>query len=97
MGVKRADRRMPLHLRPAGLDAARTFDDASGTEASSTMKWGVRPFRRHPIPQQESRSMIRRARLPGMGNDVDERSMRLVEYALAFVAVLVAGVLAFVR
>jgi hypothetical protein len=36
---------------------------------------------------------------PGAATDteVDDRSMRLVEYVLAFVAMVAAGVLAFIR
>ena len=41
--------------------------------------------------------MIRQSALPTTESDVEDRSMRVVEYALAFVAALVAGVLAFVR
>ena len=41
--------------------------------------------------------MIRQPALPTAESDVEDRSMRLVEYALAFVAVLAAGVLAFIR
>jgi hypothetical protein len=40
--------------------------------------------------------MIRRTRLPTSGSD-DGDSMRLVEYALAFAAVLAAAVLTFLR
>jgi hypothetical protein len=46
---------------------------------------------------QESRSMIQQTGLPSTESDVEEPSMRWVEYALAFVAVLAAGVLAFLR
>lgn len=35
--------------------------------------------------------------LPPPESDVDDRSMRLVEYAMAIVAVVAAGVLAFIR
>ena len=41
--------------------------------------------------------MIRRDALPTTESDVNDHSMRIVEYAMAFVAVLVAGVLALVR
>ena len=41
--------------------------------------------------------MIRRATLPTTESDVEDRSMRLAEYAMAIVAVLVAGILAFIR
>ena len=41
--------------------------------------------------------MIRQTGLSTSEPDVDERSMRVVEYALAFVAVLAAGILAFIR
>lgn len=30
-------------------------------------------------------------------SDVDDRSMRVIEYAIAFVALVVAGILAFIR
>jgi hypothetical protein len=46
---------------------------------------------------QESRSMIRQTGLQSTETDGEDRSMRWVEYALAFVAVLAAGVLAFLR
>jgi hypothetical protein len=41
--------------------------------------------------------MIRQTRLQSTETDVEDGSMRLVEYALALVAVLAAGVLAFLR
>jgi len=41
--------------------------------------------------------MIRQAPLPTADSEVEDHSMRLVEYALAFAAVIVAGVLAFIR
>ncbi|HYX11878.1 MAG TPA: hypothetical protein VE817_07855 [Candidatus Acidoferrum sp.] len=41
--------------------------------------------------------MIRQTELPATEDDVEERSMRFVEYAVAFVAVLAAGILAFIR
>ncbi|HET9614632.1 MAG TPA: hypothetical protein VFP22_07455 [Candidatus Limnocylindrales bacterium] len=41
--------------------------------------------------------MIRQAPIPTSETDVDDRSMRFVEYALALVAVLAAGVLALFR
>ncbi len=41
--------------------------------------------------------MFRRIALPTSESDVEEHSMRVVEYALAFVAVVAAGVLAFLR
>jgi hypothetical protein len=41
--------------------------------------------------------MIRQSSLPSADSDGQDRSMRLIEYALAFVAVLAAGVLAFAR
>jgi predicted Rossmann-fold nucleotide-binding protein len=41
--------------------------------------------------------MIRQTGLSATGTDAEERSMRFVEYALAFVAVLAAGILAFIR
>jgi hypothetical protein len=41
--------------------------------------------------------MIRQGPLATTEPDIDDRSMRVVEYVMAFVAVLVAGVLAFVR
>jgi hypothetical protein len=47
--------------------------------------------------RQESRSMIRQTAIPATESDVEDRSMRLVEYAMAFVAVLAAGILAFIR
>lgn len=41
--------------------------------------------------------MIRQTTLPTPESDVDDHSMRLVEYTLALVAVLAAGILALVR
>jgi hypothetical protein len=41
--------------------------------------------------------MIRQTGLQSTKTDGEDRSMRWVEYALAFVAVLAAGVLAFIR
>jgi hypothetical protein len=41
--------------------------------------------------------MIRQTGLSTTETDAEERSMRVVEYALAFVAVLAAGILAFIR
>lgn len=41
--------------------------------------------------------MIRQPALPATESDVEDRSMRFVEYLLAFIAVLAAGVLAFIR
>ena len=41
--------------------------------------------------------MIRQTGLQPTETDVEDRSMRLVEYVMAFVAVVVAGVLAFLR
>ena len=41
--------------------------------------------------------MFRPFTLPGTDTEAEERSMRVVEYALAFIALAAAGVLAFVR
>jgi len=41
--------------------------------------------------------MIRPTRLSSPEHDAEDQSMRFVEYALAFVAVLAAGILAFIR
>jgi hypothetical protein len=41
--------------------------------------------------------MIRQTTLPAAESDVDDRSMRLIEYGLALIAVIAAGVLAFIR
>jgi hypothetical protein len=41
--------------------------------------------------------MIRQTELPTTEGEVEERSMRFVEYAVAFVAVVAAGILAFIR
>jgi hypothetical protein len=41
--------------------------------------------------------MIRQTTNPAPESDLDDRSMRLVEWVLAFVAVAAAGVLAFLR
>ena len=41
--------------------------------------------------------MIRQAPMTTADTDVEDRSMRVVEYVLAFLAMVAAGVLAFVR
>jgi hypothetical protein len=41
--------------------------------------------------------MIRQTTLPTAESDVDDRSMRFIEYGLALIAVIAAGVLAFIR
>ena len=41
--------------------------------------------------------MIRQTILPATESDVEDRSMRLVEWGMALVAVLAAGVLALIR
>jgi hypothetical protein len=41
--------------------------------------------------------MIQETERRATESDVEERSMRFVEYGVAFVAVLVAGILAFIR
>ena len=41
--------------------------------------------------------MIRQTGLPIPETDVEDRSMRFIEYAMAIIAVLAAGVLAFIR
>jgi hypothetical protein len=41
--------------------------------------------------------MIRQTALPTTESDVEDRSMRVVEYAMALVAVAVAGILAVLR
>jgi hypothetical protein len=41
--------------------------------------------------------MIRQTGLQATETDVEDRSMRVVEYAMAVVALLAAGVLAFIR
>lgn len=41
--------------------------------------------------------MIGQTELPDTESGVEERSMRFVEYAVAIVAVLAAGILAFIR
>jgi hypothetical protein len=41
--------------------------------------------------------MIRQAPIVTTESDVDDRSMRMVEYVMAIIAVVAAGVLAFVR
>jgi hypothetical protein len=42
-------------------------------------------------------SMIRKAPLMTTESDVEDRSMRVVEYVLAFLAMVAAGILAFIR
>jgi hypothetical protein len=41
--------------------------------------------------------MIRQTEPLATESEVEERSMRFVEYAVAFIAVLAAGILAFIR
>jgi len=41
--------------------------------------------------------MIRQTTLPTTESDVEDRSMRFVEWGMALIAVLAAGVLAFIR
>lgn len=41
--------------------------------------------------------MIRQTTLPPSESDVDDRSMRVVEWGMALIAVLAAGVLALLR
>jgi len=41
--------------------------------------------------------MIRQTSLQATETDVEDRSMRLIEYAMAFIALLAAGALAFLR
>ena len=41
--------------------------------------------------------MIRPTALPTTESDVEDRSMRVVEYAMALVAALTAGILAFLH
>ena len=41
--------------------------------------------------------MIRQTTLPATETEVDDRSMRFIEYGIALIAVLAAGVLAFIR
>jgi hypothetical protein len=41
--------------------------------------------------------MIRQTGLSSPKPDAEDQSMRFVEYALAFIAVLAAGILAFIR
>jgi len=42
-------------------------------------------------------SMIRQAPMTTTDSDVEDRSMRVVEYVMAIIAVVAAGVLAFIR
>jgi hypothetical protein len=52
----------------------------------------------HRVPRrQEARSMIRQTGVSSPESDAEDRSMRFVEYPLALVAVLAAGILAFIR
>lgn len=41
--------------------------------------------------------MIRQPALPTLESEADDHSMRFVEYAMAVIAVVAAGVLAFLR
>jgi hypothetical protein len=70
-----------------------------GPAASSTLHHpGRRPLGRIAGPTTtESRSMIRQTSFTATEADAEERSMRFVEYVLAFVAILAAGILAFIR
>jgi hypothetical protein len=75
------------HRRPPPGQAGRRRSDSP-----------VSPFGRTSQPhRQESRSMIRQMGLSSSETDVEDHSMRVVEYALAFVAVLIAAILAFIR
>jgi hypothetical protein len=77
----------------------RTSTTLPGPAASSTFI----TFGRHPLGRiagpttTESRSMIRQTGFTAAEVESEERSMRFVEYALAFVAILTAGILAFIR
>ena len=42
-------------------------------------------------------SMIRQAPIMTTESEIDDRSMRVVEYVMAIIAVVAAGVLAFIR
>lgn len=41
--------------------------------------------------------MLREPTIPAPETSLEDRSMRMIEYAMALVAALVAGILAFVR
>src|SRR5258708_32450706 len=79
-------------LRPGGIDAAPT---TTNPRCGVVDHIRIRPTGRIPgmARAQESRSMIRQTGLQSTETDVEDRSMRLVEYVMAFVAVVVAGVL----
>jgi hypothetical protein len=88
----------PPHLRPAGADAP-LIDDVSRTGGVVDHHLsGRRPLGRSAGPTTtESPSMIRQTGFTATEADAEERSMRFVEYVLAFVAILAAGILAFIR
>lgn len=88
----------PLHLRPADHDAPH-IGDASRTGGVVDLHLpGRRPLGRIAGPTTtESRSMIRQTGFTATEADAEERSMRFVEYGLAFVAILAAGIMAFIR
>jgi hypothetical protein len=70
-----------------------------GPEASSTTITGPAGLVAAELRSrtQESRSMIRQTELQATEGELEDRSMRFVEYAVAFIAVLAAGILAFIR
>jgi len=89
--------RLP-RLRSAGPDAplaTTTLPHPGGVVDQSTESFarvrGQKPRR------QESRSMFRETPAPTTESDLEDHSMRLVEYAMAIVAVVAAGILAFLR
>jgi hypothetical protein len=94
IGAGHVDRR--ICDRPAPMLRAHRRR-RQGPEASSTTITGPAVRSSLRSRTQESRSMIRQTELQATEGELEERSMRFVEYAVAFIAVLAAGILAFIR
>jgi hypothetical protein len=62
-------------------------------DASPPHRRGVDQY----TPAMESHSMIRQDAMADDEAIPEERSFRIVEYAMAFIALMAAGILAFVR
>jgi hypothetical protein len=77
----------------------RNIGDASRTGGVVDLHLGGRcpPGRIAGPTTTESRSMIRQTGFTATEADAEERSMRFVEYVLAFLAIFAAGILAFIR
>jgi hypothetical protein len=74
----------PRHPKAASTRSAGLTDGSTAAGSRETCR-------------QESRSMFRNTTAPTPTSDLEDRSMRFVEYAMAIVAVVAAGVLALIR